>query len=370
MESVMTNEQKLSKLCCDYCLKVREGDTVLIQSSTEAEPLVRELYKYILKLGAMPVVQLSFPDQGYFTYKYGNKKTVSTIHPWDETLYENVSKRVYISCDTNSTELANVDHSLVSAAMAARMKLREITDKREAKGKYTWTIIPYPTHAMAQNANMSYEEYAQFVFSACKLDEKDFIGAWNRVNIQQDALISKFGTVNTIRVVGEKTDLTLNMKGRKWINCNGTLNMPDGEIFTSPVENSANGHIYFDYPTSYRGSEAQGVYLEFVDGVCTKATAEKGEDYLNKMLEMDNGSRKVGEFAIGTNHNITQPTKDILFDEKIGGTVHLAVGASYPEAGGKNKSGLHWDLIKNMTTPESAIYFDGVKVYENGEFII
>ncbi len=366
----MTNEQKLSKLCCDYCLKVREGDTVLIQSSTAGEPLVRELYKDILKRGGMPVVQLTFPDQDYLTFKYGNKKTVSTIHPWDETMFEHVSKKVYISCDTNSTTLANIDHTLVSAAMAARVKLRDITDKREAKGKFSWTILPYPSHAMAQNANMSYEEYAEFVFNACKLNDSDFIGSWNKVNIQQDALISKFGTVNNIRIVGEKTDLTLNMKGRKWINCNGTLNMPDGEIFTSPVENSANGHIYFDFPTSYRGNEAQGVYLEFKDGICTKATAEKGEGYLKKMLDMDEGSRKVGEFAIGTNHNITQVTKDILFDEKIGGTVHLAVGASYPEAGGKNKSGLHWDLIKNMTTPDSTIYFDDVVVYRNGQFVI
>ncbi len=237
---------------------------------------------------------------------------------------------------------------------------------REQKGEFRWSLCPYPTAAMAQDAEMSLDEYTEFVFRACRLHEDDPVAAWRAVDEYQQKVTGLLDGTKELRIVGNKTDITFNVSGRKWINCNGHHNMPDGEVFTSPVEDGVNGTIYFDVPTSYMGVEAGGITLKIEKGKIMEAYAEKGNDFLQSVLETDEGSRFIGEIAFGLNESITKPTKNILFDEKIGRTIHMAVGASYPEAGGKNKSGIHWDMIKAME--DGKAYLDGRLVFENGRF--
>jgi aminopeptidase len=239
---------------------------------------------------------------------------------------------------------------------------------REDQGLFSWIIAPYPTLAMAQEAEMSLEEYQDFVYNACKLNEADPVAAWEAVDRMQAAIVERLTGSQTIRVVGKNTDLTLNVGGRLWRSCAGQRNMPDGEVFTSPLESSATGTIFFDIPTNYNGVEAKNVFLRLEAGKVVEAKADKGEDFLLKMLDTDEGARFVGEIAFGLNDNITKPSKNILFDEKIGQTMHMAVGASYTETGGKNKSALHWDLIKDMRE-DAFVELDGRMIYKNGKFI-
>jgi aminopeptidase len=252
---------------------------------------------------------------------------------------------------------------------AATKELSEILLKRSAEGDASWVIADAPTHALAQEAKMSLDEYSEFLFSACYLDLDDPVKKLKELDETQTKLVEYLNNVSEIRFVGEKTDITFSTKGRKWISCCGMNNYPDGEIFTSPVEDSANGQIYFDFPAIYRGNEAHKILLKIENGKVIEATAEKGEQFLNAMLDIDEGARFIGEIAIGTNDRIKEVTGNILFDEKIGGSIHMAVGASYPETGGENVSGLHWDIIKNMKNG-GEIYADGNLIYKNGMFVI
>jgi aminopeptidase len=219
---------------------------------------------------------------------------------------------------------------------------------------------------MAQEAEMSLEDYSDFVYKACKLHLENPVEAWKAVGAFQEKIKNLLNSGSTLHIVGEKTDLTVQYSGRIWKNSCGHRNMPDGEVFTSPV--TATGSIFFDIPTNYGGVEANGVYLEFKDGRVVKASAQKGEDFLLKMLDLDEGARFVGETAFGLNDEITRPSKNILFDEKIGRSMHLAVGAAYTETGGTNKSGLHWDLIKDMRK-NAYVELDGRVIYRDGLFI-
>ena len=216
---------------------------------------------------------------------------------------------------------------------------------------------------------MSFDEYSDFLFKACYLDLDDPVAKLKEMDEKQTAWANYLNNVKKVRITGDRTDITFNVEGRKWISCSGLNNYPDGEVFTSPVEDGINGEIYFDFPQLYRGNEAHGVHLWIEGGRIIKAKADKGEDFLNAMLDMDEGSRGIGEIAIGTNDCIQDITGNILFDEKIGGAIHMAAGASYPETGGKNISGLHWDLIKGMKNG-GKIFADDVLIYENGKFLI
>ena len=216
---------------------------------------------------------------------------------------------------------------------------------------------------------MSLEEYSDFLLDTCFLNDEDPVKRWLEMEEMQSRIADILNTKSKIRFVGEKTDITFSTAGRKWISCSGKNNFPDGEIFTSPVEDSANGTVYFDFPAIYRGNEVNNITITLKDGKVVEATAEKNEDFLQKMLNLDEGASFVGEIAIGTNTNVTKITGDILLDEKIGGSIHIAFGASYPETGGKNESGLHWDIIKNMKNG-GKIYADDELIYENGNFII
>lgn len=363
----MFYEEKLARLVCEYSLEIKENQIVEIRGEVCAEPLIKALYKEILLKGAYPIVKMSFSEQLSYFYKYANENQLRLIPESVMTGAKTHHALIYIDSESNTKQLSLVDKQKVAVNKSATKILKDIMFEREAKGEFRWTIAPYPTSSMAQDAEMDIESYSQFVFDACKLNEDDPVLAWKRVKNYQEGIVERLSGAKSIRIVGEKTDLTLNVEGRMWINCCGKHNMPDGEVFTSPVESSATGFIYFDLPTSFLGVEVQGVLLKFENGKVIDAKAEKNEDFLIKMLETDEGAKYVGEIAFGLNDNIKFPTKNILFDEKIGETIHLAIGSSYPEAGGKNKSGLHWDLIKSMKDGE--VYSDNKLIYKNGRFI-
>jgi aminopeptidase len=242
--------------------------------------------------------------------------------------------------------------------------------EREANGELKWVIVPYPCDALAQDAKMDTDSYKEFVYKALHLDHEDPAKTWLKVKEEQDRLIEILNKTENIHVLGEDTDLTLNVKDRPWENCCGDENLPDGEVFTSPLETSINGHIRFTYPGIYQGREIENIYLEFKDGVVIKGTAEKGQKLLDTILSIDNAN-KIGEFAIGTNYGVQNFTKNMLFDEKMGGTMHMALGMGFPETKSENLDcAIHWDILKDMKSEDSKILADGKVIYQAGKWLI
>lgn len=358
----------MADLVCNYSLDIKEGDVVEIRGESAAEPLIKACFEKLLSMGCYPVVRMNFTEQLYSFYKYAGDKQLEYIPEMYMTAAKTINGLINIDCEANTKQLTGIDSSKIAKNRKALSVLKDTMFAREAEGDFSWVIAPYPTSAMAQDAEMSLKEYSEFVFGACKLYEDDPVSLWQEVSDYQSKIVDFLTGTKELRIMGEKTDLIMNVEGRKWINCNGKRNMPDGEVFTSPLEESGEGEMFFDVPTSFMGVNAKNVHLFFEKGRVVKAEAEKGEKFLNEMLDTDDGGRIIGEIAFGLNKSIKKATANILFDEKIGESMHLAVGSSYPEAGGKNKSGLHWDLIKDMRK-DSQVFADNIKIYENGKFI-
>ncbi|MDR2104337.1 MAG: aminopeptidase [Deferribacteraceae bacterium] len=358
-------ESKLAELLCGYSLELKRGDLTLIRGEACAIPLIRACYRAALKMGAYPSVQISYPEQSADLFKYGETHQFQYISEIDKVQADVLNAQITIDSTSNAKQLTGANPADIALFQQAKGSLRQRMFDREEKGSFKWIIAPYPTHSMAQEAEMSFEEYSEFVFNACKLHLDEPIKAWQAVGAFQEGIKNLLSVGSVLRIVGERTDLTVDFSGRIWRNSCGHRNMPDGEVFTSPL--SANGSIYFDIPANYNGVEAVGVYLEFEQGRVVRAEAQKGGNFLLKMLDLDEGARFIGEIAFGLNDNITRPTKNILFDEKIGKTIHLAVGAAYKEAGGTNISGLHWDLIKDMRK-DAYVELDGKLIYKDGNF--
>jgi len=251
----------------------------------------------------------------------------------------------------------------------AQAEIMRIYAQRAAAGELRWVGTLFPTNAHAQDAEMSLSEYEDFVYGACLPDMDDPVGYWRRFSAWQQRIVDWLEGKERVRVVGPETALRLSITDRVFINCDGRLNMPDGEVFTGPVEDSVEGHVYFSYPAIYQGREVAGIRLWFESGKVVKASAEKNEDFLLQMLDTDEGARYVGEFAIGTNKGITHFTRQILFDEKINSSFHMALGRSYPQTGGKNESTIHWDMICDMRTG-GEIWVDDELLYKDGQFVI
>lgn len=366
---------KYAEVLVDYSTNVQKGDLVQIRgTSVYTKDLVKAVYKRVLERGGHPIVRTSIEDLSDTFIKYASDEQLDFVDPITKLEYETVDKFISIGGPMNTKNLAKADMKKLARRGKATKALSELLMKRSADGDASWVIADVPTHALAQEAKMSFDEYSEFLFKSCYLDMDDPVAKLKELDEKQTKWANYLNGVKKLRIVGEKTDITFGVEGRKWISCSGLNNYPDGEVFTSPVENDVNGEIYFDFPQIYRGNEAQGVHLWIENGKVVKAKADKGEDFLNAMLDMDEGSRGIGEIAIGTNDRIQEVTGNILFDEKIGGSIHMAVGASYPEAGGKNVSGLHWDLIKNMKDASGEaggkIFADDILIYENGKFLI
>ncbi len=362
--------EKYAKVLVDYSVKVKEGELTIIRTDSYlSQPLVKEIYKQVLLKGGYPVVRMGVEGLNELFIKNASDKQLEYIDPMTELEYEKAKNLISIGAPLNVKNMARSDSKKLAKRSGAMKHLTEKMLKRSANGDLKWVIADFPTQALAQEAKMSLDEYTEFLIKSCYLHIDDPVKKWQEIGEYQDKIAKYLNTKSQIHITGENTDITFKTSGRIWKSCCGECNFPDGEVYTSPIEDSANGQIYFDFPQIYRGNEAQKVLLTLKDGKVIEAKAEKGQEFLINMLNMDEGSKFVGEIAIGTNDMIQDVTGNILFDEKIGGSIHMAIGASYPDTGGKNISGLHWDLIKNMKN-NGKIFADDVLIYENGKFLI
>jgi aminopeptidase len=359
---------KLAEVIVNYSVGVQRGDLVEINGVPVAEPLVTEIYRQALMTGAYVYVRTHLPALTEIFFKTAKKHQLSFVNPVSEFEIEKVDKVISVWADDNTKALTNIDPKKQAMRSAAMRGIMKRWNEREAAGELVWAGTQFPCNAAAQDAEMSLAEYEDFVLRACLVHLKDPIAAWKRIHTRQAKICRMLNKKKKIRIVTKDTDLTMNVEGRNWVNCDGKANMPDGEIFTGPIEDSVEGTIAFSFPACYMGREVHGVKLTFRKGKVTKASATKGKEFLLAMLDSDEGARRVGEFAVGTNYAIERFTRNTLFDEKIGGTVHMALGASIPESGGVNESGLHWDMVTDMRQG-GKIYADGKIIYKGAKFL-
>lgn len=358
---------KLAQLLVNYCVSVRPGDKVLLGGSSVALPLLTETYRAIVGAGGHPLVDWNEEAFTEILLKEGSNEQLQHIPEPMEVVYETYDVLIRIGGGRNTRALSGVDPSRQQMRQAASRDLFQTMMERSATGELRWVSTLFPTHAQAQEADMSLSEFETFVYQACHVDKEDPVAAWKMISERQQVLVDWLAGKKDVKVTGPDVDLTLSIDGRSFINSDGKHNMPSGEIFTGPVEESVNGWVRFTYPAIISGREVEGIELRFEEGKVVDASARKNEAFMLKVLETDEGARYLGEFAVGTNEGIDRFTKSILFDEKIGGTIHMAVGAGYPETGSKNQSAVHWDMICNMRDG-GEIWVDGELFYESGSF--
>ncbi len=361
--------ERLAEILVNHSLRLRRGDLFRISGPALAAPLLTAVFREALRVGANPFVRATLENLEEIFLTQATEEQLSFLFPLlvEETEWIDCSLGVWAEYNTRALTGVSPQRQTL-----ARRTLRPVHDRflaRAAAGELRWCGVQYPTQADAQEAEMSLEEYEDFVFRACGVEEDDPVGEWLRVEKSQAGLVGFLSRVKEFRLEADGTDLTLRTGGRRWINCCGHENMPDGEIFTGPLEDSAQGQVFFGFPSIYGGREVADVELTFRDGEVVEARAGKGEDFLRTLLATDTGASRIGEFAFGNNYRISRYTKNTLFDEKIGGTVHLAMGSAYPETGGLNQSSIHWDLVLDLRR-EGRVYADGLLVYENGRFLV
>jgi aminopeptidase len=359
---VIPDPDALAALLSDWCIAAQPGDQVLIGLALPALPLVRSLHRALLEREAWPLIRLASSELAPDFYRYARDSQLDSFAPIDLLEVQQADAVIGITAPANTRALASVDPALIARAGRAQAPVRE------ARLATRWCGTVWPTPALAQQAAMGEEEYATFVSSALFLDRPDAAAAWRELSQEQQGLVDRLSEANEIRIEAEGTDLTLRVGGRTWINSDGKHNMPSGEVFTGPHEDSANGTIRFTVPTGPRGVDVVGVELTFRDGVVDGARADRGQHYLDAALATDPGARRLGELGIGTNPGIDRATGLVLLDEKMAGTVHLALGRSYPQTGGRNSSALHWDLICDLRSGGRLIA-DGNVINENGNFV-
>jgi aminopeptidase len=361
--------EALAQILVRYSTKVQPGDTTVIQSTTTAEPLLQAIYEEVLRAGGYPIFQISPEGALSAFYELANDEQLDYIPPTQEWTYTESDVRIAILADANTRALTRSDPAKQSRYQKARKPLLEAAMKRSAEGAHRWALTLFPTHAVAAEADMSLAQYEEFFYRACLAYDDDPVTAWERQSETVRRLADWVEGREEVHIQGPGTDVKLNVAGRHWIPCYGSHNMPDGEFFTGPVEDSVNGEVSFSFPAVYGGREVTGVKFRFEDGKVVDASAERGEEYLHQMLDTDAGARRLGELGIGTNYGISEATKEVLLDEKLGGTVHMAIGASYPESGGVNDSAVHWDLVCDLRKGGS-ITVDGEELQRDGEFVV
>ncbi len=360
---------KLADMMVNYSVAVKPGNKVAITGDSFAEPLVKAVYREVLKAGGFPLTLVNINGLEDIFYKHANDEQLKHVSPPYKMMMSDYDVRISCLAKHNTKALSGVDPQRMVTRSRAFGELMKIFMRRSADKSLRWTLTIFPTNACAQDAEMSLDEYEDFVYAACMPDLDDPIGYWKKLSDRQEKIITWLKDKEEVHIKADGTDLRLSIKGRTFINCDAHSNVPGGEIFTGPVENSAEGQVYFTYPAIYDGREVTGIRLWFERGKVVKATADKNEVFLNKVLDTDTGARYLGEFAFGTNEGITKFTRQILFDEKIGGSFHLAVGAGYPETGSNNESAVHWDMVCDLRRG-GHVEVDGVTIYENGKFII
>jgi aminopeptidase len=359
----------LAQILVRYSTKVEEGDVCVLQSTTPAEPLVQAVYEEVLRAGGLPIVQLAPEGASAAFFELASEAQLDWIPPTAEWAAENADVRIAIMADTNSRELSRIDPKRQARAQKARKPLLETSMRRAAAGEYRWSLTLFPTQSYAAEAGMSLAQYEDFFYAACLATDREPVTAWQRQSDEVNRLTEWVQGREEVHITGPGTDIRLNVAGRTFIPCVGEHNMPDGEFFTGPVEDSVEGEVAFSFPATYGGREVSGVHFRFEGGRVVDASAERGEDFLLEMLDTDGGARRLGELGIGTNYGIATGTKEILLDEKIGGTVHMAIGASYPESGGVNDSAVHWDMVLDLRQGGS-IVVDGEELQRDGRFVV
>jgi aminopeptidase len=361
-----------AKTLVGYCLDVQQGQSVLITATPAAEPLVAAVYREVLHAGGHPVPQIGLPRLREIALREASDEQLSWINPADRLTVEQVDCTLFISSETNTRQLSSVDPSRQAIAGRAARELLQIRTRRSLEGDLRWCLTLYPTEAFAQDADMSLADFQEFVYEACYLNDDDPAARWQELGAQQQFYVDWLRDKREIHVVGPDTDLRLSIVGRTFRNSDGKRNFPSGEFFTSPVEDSAEGYVRFTIPSVVSGHGVQDIRLRFEDGRAVEATAVQGQEYLGQMLDMDEGARYLGEFAFGNNFGIQRGIRNILFDEKIGGTIHMALGNSYPETGGKNVSALHWDMICDLRAAAGGgeVYVDGTLFLKDGQLVV
>ena len=359
----------MAELLVGYSLELRAGEIVCIDADTCAAPIVLAFYREALAAGAFPYTSVAIPDLDELLLEHGSNDQLEYISPmrWNEI--ESMDAMLTIWADENTRALNGVDPGRHGLFIAAKRKIAERRWKRIAAGEMRWCGVLYPTQAHAQDADMSLEDYEEFVFRACQVEDAgtDAADGWRATAGALAEQARTLESVGELRIVGPDTDLTVGVAGRKWLSADGRLNMPDGEVFTSPVETATRGEIRYRFPAIYQGHEVEDVRLRFEAGSVVAAEATRGEEYLRALLDIP-GARVLGEVAFGLNYDIDRFTRNILFDEKIGGTMHLALGSAFEQAGGANQSGLHWDMVCDLRQ-DGEVFADGELVWRAGRFL-
>lgn len=359
--------EKLAEVLVGYSTAVRPGDVVRIEGNPPTTPLIRELYRASVRAGAHPAAVLIVDEGIEALLEEGTDEQLEWV-PLD-VRWNLEHGDVWIALDgpENTKHLSGLEPAKMARRAKAREPYQALYLERFSRGEFRWTLCGYPTDASAQAAGMSLSEFEELVYAAAFLDRDDPVAAWRSFGERLDRIGDLLQSKRELRVVGEDTDFTLSVGGRTWMRSKGESNLPDGEVFTGPIESSAEGTIRFSFPATIRGREAEDVRLRFEGGEVVEATASRGEEFLHEMIGMDDGARRVGEFAFGLNEAVTEYTGSLLLDEKMGGTVHVALGRSVPGTGGENESALHWDMVCDLRKG-GEVYADGELVYRNGAF--
>jgi aminopeptidase len=359
---------KLAKVLVNYSVEVQKGEQVVIRTSPVADELTLAVYEEVIKTGGHPFVYNEVPGTDEVFFKFASDEQLDYVSPVSKLVLETFDASISIWAETNTRELSGTNPERISRNRKAMSPLMKASMNRAAVGTYKWTLTVYPNNSMAQEADMSLRDYTNFVYGAGLLDHDDPVALWKEEEARQRKLVGWLNGREQAIIKGANVDVTLSIKDRSFVESAGKKNFPSGEIFTGPVEESVNGWVRFKYPAIYSGQEIQDVELWFENGKVVKEKASKNQELLTSTLNTDAGSRFLGEWGIGTNYGIQRFTKNMLFDEKIGGTIHFAVGAGYPETKSKNESGIHWDMLCDMA--ESEITVDGELFYKNGKPVI
>jgi len=364
--------ENLAKILVHYSTRVKENDKVMIRGfplEPIADPLIAEIFREVLKAGGHPHVAVDPENIRYIFLTEASERQLQQPDLVSKLVAEEFDVDIRIGCDSNTRSLTGVKPETWKLVTRAYTDINDTWSRRSASGELRWVVSRFPTHAYAQDAGMSLIEFSDFFYHSVFADSEDPLARWEHMQANQERLVRWLEGKQHIRIAGKNIDLEMSIADRKFISCHGRGNVPDGEIFTGPVEDSVNGTVRFSFPCVWSGVDVDGVELVFEKGKVVKTSAEKNEELLLKMLETDEGAQRLGEFGIGTNDQIQRFTRNMLFDEKIGGTIHLALGGGYPVSGSENKSAIHWDMLCDMREG-GQIFVDGELFYDSGVFKI
>lgn len=361
--------KRLADVLVNYSTEVKKGDWVGILGDVTTLPILREVFAAVVRAGGYPTLFISDETMNRMFMRDADDDQMKWLDPTMTEYIEKADVYIRIGSSTNTRAMTNISGARMQKVAAARRSWLDTRLNRSAKGEFRWVGTWFPNEASAQEANMSLEEYEDFVYAAAFCDKEDPIAEWLKMQSVQQHKVDWLKGKKQVVLKGPNIDLSLSIDGRTFVNSHGKRNMPCGEIFTGPVENSVNGWVRFTYPSIVGGRAVTGIELQFEAGKVVSAKAQENDELLQAQLNTDAGARYLGEFAIGTNFGINKFTGNILFDEKIGGTIHMAIGMGYPETGSVNRSAVHWDMICDMRD-DSEIHVDGNLLYKNGQFTV